>query len=266
MTTSFIGTDGLSYAPGNAQDVGRRSEQQDSFGFSDPTDRDFMAHGGLLAVVADGIGGLARGAEASRIAVRSFLGAYATKDREEPVAQALRRAVEAADRAVFKFAESVGLQKDVGSTLVAAAFAPHGLHWISVGDSAIYLFRRPTLSLLNHPHTLAARLAQMVERGELSAEAAKMDPDRDALTSYVGAGALVEVDTEEQPITVAGGDFVVLCSDGLFRALGPDDIAAAIDPAGDGQAACDTLIRRALARNLPHQDNVTVLCVKIGQG
>jgi len=100
----------------------------------------------------------------------------------------------------------------------------------------------------------------------LSAEAAKMDPDRDALTSYVGAGGLVEVDTGEQPITVAGGDFVVLCTDGLFRALGPDDIAAAIDPAGDGQAACDTLIRRALARNLPHQDNVTVLCVKIGQG
>ena len=58
-----------------------------------------------------------------------------------------------------------------------------------------------------------------------------------------------------------------MCSgtDGLFRALGPDDIAAAIGSAADGQAACDALIRQALDRNLTHQDNVTVLCVKIGQ-
>jgi protein phosphatase len=245
--------------------VGRRTEQEDSFGFSDPTNHEFMAHSGLLAVVADGICGLAHGAEASRIAVQSFLDVYAAKGREEPVAKALRRAVEAADRAVFGFAASVGLQKDVGSTLVAAAFTAEGLYWISIGDSAIYLFRRPKLTRLNHPHTLAARLEQMVERGEISAEAARIDPDRDALTSYVGTGGLVEVDAGAQALTLAAADFVVLCTDGLFRALGPDDIAAAIDSAGDGQAACDSLIRQALDRNLPHQDNVTVLCVKIGQ-
>jgi len=245
--------------------VGRRTEQEDSFGFSDPTNHDFMAHSGLLAVVADGIGGLAHGAEASRIAVQSFLDVYSAKDREEPVAQALRRALEAADRAVFGFAESVGLQKDVGSTLVATAFTAEGLHWISIGDSAIHLFRRPKLTRLNHPHALAARLEQMVERGEISADAARIDPDRDALTSYVGTGGLVEVDAGAQALTLASGDLVVLCSDGLFRALAPDDIAAAIDSAPDGQAACDSLIRQALDRNLPHQDNVTVLCVKIGQ-
>ena len=166
---------------------------------------------------------------------------------------------------MFGFAESVGLQKDVGSTLVAAAFTAEGLHWISIGDSAIYLFRRPKLTRLNHPHTLAARLEQMVERGDISSEAARIDPDRDALTSYVGTGGLVEVDAGTRALTLAAGDFVVLCTDGLFRALGPDDIAAAIDSAGDGQAACDSLIRQALDRNLPHQDNVTVLCVKIGQ-
>src|ERR1700730_17003758 len=261
--TIFIGTNGLSYAPGNAQDVGRRTEQEDSFGFSDPTNHDFMAHTGLLAVVADGIGGLAPGAEASRIAVQSFLDVYAAKSREETVAKGLRPALEAADRAVFGFAESVGLQKGVGSTLVAAAFTAEGLHWISIGDSAIYLFRRPKLTRLNHPHTLAARLEQMVERGEISSEAARIDPDRDALTSYVGTGGLVGGDAGARAL--AAGDFVVLCTYGLFRALGPDDIAAAIDSAGDGQAACDSLIRQALDRNLPHQDNVTVLCVKIGQ-
>ena len=56
MTTHFIGTDGLVYAPGNAQDVGKREDQQDSFGFSDPNDTGLMAHGGMLAIVADGQG------------------------------------------------------------------------------------------------------------------------------------------------------------------------------------------------------------------
>ncbi len=263
--TIFIGTNGLSYAPGNAQDAGRRSEQQDSFGFSDPADRDFMAHGGLLAVVADGMGGLARGAEASQIATQNFIEVYASKNSDEPVPQALRRALEGADRAVFEFAESIGLKKDVGSTLVAAAFVGSGLWWVSIGDSALYLFRRPRLTQLNHPHTLAARLEQMAERGEISAQAAQIDPDRDALTSYVGAGGLIEVDAAMRALTLLAGDSVMLCTDGLFRALGPADIAAALDSAGDGQSACDALIREALSRQLPHQDNVTALCVKIGQ-
>ena len=50
------GSDGLSFAPGNAQAQGKRSDQQDSFGFSDPADAAFLVHGGLLAVVADGMG------------------------------------------------------------------------------------------------------------------------------------------------------------------------------------------------------------------
>ena len=105
MTTHFIGTDGLVYAPGNAQDVGKREDQQDSFGFSDPNDAGLMAHGGMLAIVADGMGGMAHGAEASQLAVRAFLQHYATKQIGEPITQALGRAVEAADRSVFEFAD-----------------------------------------------------------------------------------------------------------------------------------------------------------------
>ena len=265
MTISFIGTNGLAYSPGNAQALGQRSDQQDSFGFSDPTDADFMSHGGLLAVVADGMGGMAHGAQASRIAVQNFIESYAAKDRAEPIGQALRRAIEAADRAVFDFAASLGLQKDVGSTLVAAAFAPDGLHWISVGDSAIYLYRRPELTMLNHPHTLAARLQQTVERGEISADAARIDPDRDALTSYVGSGGLIEVDACVQPMPLNQGDIVTLCTDGLFRAIGREEIGPCIDGSAEGQDACDRLLEQALARNLPHQDNITVLCVNVAR-
>jgi protein phosphatase len=267
--TSFIGTDGLSYAPGNAQHRGGRDQQQDSFGFSDPADRDFMNHGGLLAVVADGIGGMADGADASRIAVHTFLQSYAAKDQAETVGHALRRALETADQAVFQFARrgkhQGGIQNDAGSTLVAAALAARRLFWTSVGDSAIYLYRHPQLTLLNNPHTLGAQLDRMAQRGEISPDDVKSSPDRDALTSYVGAGGLAEVDAEEEGTPVVAGDLLLLCTDGLFRALDPGDIAGVLDSTPNSQSACDALIARTLARALPHQDNVTVLCIRIDE-
>jgi len=253
----------LVYAPGNAQDVGKRDDQQDSFGFSDPRDTTFMAHGGMLAIVADGMGGMAHGAEASRLAVRAFLQQYASKQLGEPITQALGRAVEAADRSVFEFATSVGLARDVGSTLVAAAFTPSGLYWMSVGDSALYLCRDGSLTQLNHPHTLSARLAVLVKRGDMSPEDAAIDPDRDALTSYVGAGAIAEIDSPREGVAVTPGDTVILCSDGLYRALSHEEISRIAAGADDAQEAADALIASAVARELPHQDNVTVLCVRV---
>jgi hypothetical protein len=58
--------------------------------------------------------------------------------------------------------------------------------------------------MLNHPHTLGARLDQMTARGEISAEDAQSNPDRDALTSYIGICGLLAVDAEEGAAGVSG--------------------------------------------------------------
>ncbi len=265
MTISFNGSSGLVCLPGNAQAIGSRHEQQDSFGFSDPQDRVFLAHGGLLAVVADGMGGMEHGGEASRIAVRAFLEAYGAKTPDESVKRALYRAIETSDRAVFDFAASASLERDVGSTLVAAVFIDDGLQWISAGDSALYLRRAPDLTLMTHPHTLGSRLEKLVASGQLSVEAARIDPDRDALTSYIGAGGLPEIDASAAPSPLVAGDCVLLCSDGLYRALSAEDIGDTLDRARTGQDASESLVERAISRNLPHQDNITALCIVIAQ-
>jgi PPM family protein phosphatase len=265
VTTPFIGIDGLACAPGNAQAIGKRDDQQDSFGFSDPANAGFIQHGGIVAIVADGMGGMAHGADASRIAVRTFLDQYALKTSDEPISLALGRALEAADRAVFEFASSVGKERDVGSTLIAATFAEASLRWISVGDSALYIYRDSSLTRLNHPHTLGARLAELVKRGEMSPEDAAIDPDRDALTSYVGAGGIPQIDSPAESVPLASGDMIILCSDGLYRALAEDEIARIVTTASDGQVAADALLANALARDLPRQDNVTVLCIRLAE-
>jgi serine/threonine protein phosphatase PrpC len=83
----------MSIVPGNAQAVGDRENQQDSFGFSDFADQAFARHGGVLMVLCDGMGGLANGAAASRVAVDTVLAAYHRKQPSEPIPSTLERAV-----------------------------------------------------------------------------------------------------------------------------------------------------------------------------
>ena len=70
--------------PGNSQHIGARSSQQDAFGFSDKDDLAFVVHGGVLAVVADGMGGMANGGETSHFAGTAFLRAHTAKQGAEP--------------------------------------------------------------------------------------------------------------------------------------------------------------------------------------
>ncbi len=70
----------MRYLPAHAQHIGARHYQQDSLGLADPEDHAFLAHGGFLAVLCDGMGGMEHGDVASQTAVRAILDAYATQD------------------------------------------------------------------------------------------------------------------------------------------------------------------------------------------
>jgi protein phosphatase len=249
----------MKYLPGNSQHIGSRQEQQDSFGFSDPDDSEFAGHGGFLAVLADGAGGMDHGGAASTAAVKTFLASYATKMASEEIPAALEQSLVRANAAVHDLAKREVAEDNVATTLVAAVFFHDQLHWISVGDSALYFYRGGSLSLLTISHNYGRELDRRAAVGHISAEAALSHPDRKALTSFVGLKLLNEVDRSLKPLILQGGDKVLLASDGLFNALSDNEIAEELllEP----QAACDALIQKVLSRNLSHQDNVTVLCI-----
>jgi protein phosphatase len=228
------------YVPGNAQHVGARREQQDAFGFSDPGEAGALRHDGLVAVLADGVGGLAQGGEASRCAVQRFLAAYQDAAEREHVGAALERSLREANRAVQGLAMASGAPGNVATTLVAAALGPRGLDWISVGDSALYLYRAGLLSRLNRLHVA---------------------PSSDALTSFLGDAEIAEVDASPDTLALEAGDRVVLASDGLYKTLSLAEIAAELK--APPQQACEVLVSRTLDRQRPAQDNVTVLCVEV---
>lgn len=243
--------------PGNAQHVGNRSEQQDAFGFTDIDDTDLVVHGGVLAVMADGMGGMALGQQASHCAVQTLLTVYAAKTPDASIPATLLTAVHQANTEVLQLAEEADLSGRVGTTLVAAVIHHDVLHWLSVGDSRLYVYREATLSQMTTDHVYAWELAQAVEKGILSQEEAEQHPERSSLTSYVGIQALQEMDTSETPLPLHIGDRVVLCSDGLYGCLEETEIASEL--AADPQRAAERLVEKALAKGKTHQDNITAI-------
>jgi PPM family protein phosphatase len=249
--------------PGNAQHQGARDAQQDSFAFSDLDDRAFVSHAGVLALVADGMGGLAHGGAAGALAVKAFLERYQEKRADESIARALGAALDRANLAVVELAREAGEMGNVGATLTAAVVHGGRLHWVSVGDSRVYLYRHRRLAQVTHDHVYGAELDAKVVAGELSAEAAQNDRDREALTSHLGKPSLGRVDRSERPLPLRDGDRILLCTDGLYRALSTDEIAAPL--ASGAQRACELLVERTLGKALPQQDNVTVLALALGE-
>jgi PPM family protein phosphatase len=256
----------MSFLPGNAQHIGQRSSQQDSFGFGDPDDADFLAHGGFVAVVCDGMGGMEHGDLASRSAVRAFLEAYQRKIPEESIPDALERSVREANDRVVEMAHSLGAAESVGTTLVAAVVVNAGedsksMYFISVGDSGLFHISEGHMQTVNRPHIFANILDTAVSRGTLSKEQALLHPERESLTSFIGVGVLEEIDRNVDPWPMADGDTILLASDGLFKTLTADELLESCH--GHPQSWPDALVARTLEQKYEYQDNVTVLSVTV---
>jgi protein phosphatase len=256
----------MSFLPGNAQHIGARSSQQDSFGFGDPEDEAFLAHGGFVAVVCDGMGGMEHGDLASRTAVRTFLDAYRRKTPEESIPDALERSVREANDRVVEMAHSLGAAESVGTTLVAAVLVAaeqdsKSMYFISVGDSGLFHVSDGQMQTVNRPHIFANILDTAVSRGTLSKEQALLHPERESLTSFIGVGVLEEIDRNVDPWPISDGDTILLASDGLFKTLTADEVLESCQ--GHPQTWPDALVARTLAQGYEYQDNVTVLSVTV---
>jgi protein phosphatase len=245
----------MNYFPGNAQDRGNRKEQQDAFAFSNPADKSFLSHAGLLALVSDGMGGLSNGHQASSAAVRAFLNAYEQKRPDEAIPAAMRRGLEAALWAVEGVNRSSAEQG--GATLVAAVAHGNLLYWLSVGDSRVYLIRRGRLAQLNRDHTYREDLLDQVALDRLGLAEAMSNAEGEHLTSYLGMASSPEVDFNVKPIFLEADDQVILCTDGVYRAVSENDFVGAF--AGrNPSTSCDTLKALVLGRGVQQQDNFTV--------
>lgn len=254
-----VATGGSLYVvPANYQHIGARENQEDAFAFSDLSDAERVRKNGILALVADGMGGLSRGEEASGLAVRVFLREYEARKDKETIGECMNRALRIANTAVYDLAFTGEEEDDdLGTTMVAVVIYRDELHWIAVGDSRIYLYREENLQQLNLDHIYANHLLNDVVNGKISLKEAERHPERNYLTSYLGLPELNEVDQNDDPLPLKPGDRILLCSDGLYDTLSESRIAAILE--GGEAPVAEEMVRQVLAKDSRHQDNVTVI-------
>lgn len=236
----------------NLQGIGAREGQEDSFailGASSP------AESGLFALVADGMGGMLDGKAASEWAAECLLQLYQERLPGQPMPEWYYQTVHAVSDSVY---QRFGGRS--GTTLVSVHIQENSLHWLSAGDSGIFLSRNGGVFQLNREHTCLNRLyLQELEREVIDKRRVEADPDAPRLTSFVGMERLAEVDLSLRPLTLERGDALLLCSDGVSGVLTPPELleAMALDP----EEGCVLLERMVLEKGVPGQDNYTGILI-----
>jgi PPM family protein phosphatase len=219
---------------------------------------------GYGMVVADGMGGMAGGEIASRLAITLLLNLVLdTPDwimgrDESDIEEVIRRAVSrfgVVNDAIIERARNQPWLAGMGTTLTMAASLGSDLVIAHVGDSPVYMARDGKLLKLTRDHTLAQ---EMADHGLVSAR------DVPARFRHVLTHAIGIPETGSDPdirrFQLSGGDRLLLCTDGLTDMAEDAAIARELERAASSREACQALVDLALAGG--GKDNVTVVVAR----
>ena len=236
------------------QHIGTREDQQDSYGVSEPGD---YSEKGLIAVVADGMGGLANGRMVSSALVRSFISGFTKSDPRQNSADFLLEQAMIANAGVNQMLQG---QQSSGSTLISCVIRNGYLHFLTVGDSRLYLYRGGAMIQLNREHIYQEELAVKAVNQLNSLQQVRGDRQAQALTSFFGIGRMPYVDRNDEGILLVDGDKLLLASDGVFGTLSRGQMSDAL--AKDVSTAAKSLGEMIRAANRKHQDNNTAVVLE----
>ncbi|MBL8752168.1 MAG: serine/threonine-protein phosphatase, partial [Planctomycetes bacterium] len=197
------------------------------------------AAGTFLCAIADGMGGLAGGAEASRTALRAFGQCVLDEHAAPALAARLHEGFAAAVLRVHEASVAVPALRDMGTTLTALCF--HG------GEVA-----------LGHVGDTRAYRLQGAKCEQISTDHAVRQPEN-LLTRCIGAGQ----DSVAADVATFGcgpNDRFLLVTDGVWSVL-PAGVLAKLGGRGTPQEAAEALVAEALAAGGP--DNATAVVVAV---
>ncbi|MBQ9157130.1 MAG: serine/threonine-protein phosphatase [Eubacterium sp.] len=204
--------------------LGTRENQQDSC-YVNITDQTYA-----VGIVCDGMGGLAGGEIASQSAVKMFIEDFEEiRYSQQNFCDFFRSEMIDIDTMVANLKDEYGDYLHAGTTLVAVSVTDGYLQWISVGDSKIYIIRGDDMVCVTKEHNYFLLLNEQLAEGQISEEEYNWEAKRgEALISYLGMGNVSLMDFNPNPLKLRDGDILLLCSDGLYKALSEDQIYSII--------------------------------------
>jgi protein phosphatase len=247
--------------------VSRVSRQQQILQTNMPPDSlpAYSGEDGYLFIVADGMGGMAAGEVASRLAISTSLKLFQRSERwgfrvNQKVARELFDRISADLREIDKTLteKSVADRRllGMGTTLTAAYSMGIDLFIVHLGDSRVYLYRGGVLKQLTKDHTVAQAMA---DAGYISPDDVRRHVKRNALTNFLG-GHHGKVKADLRWLRLSDGDRLLLCSDGLNEMVDDASIARILTRYDDPGAASQHLLQAALDGG--GKDNVTVIVAR----
>lgn len=217
--------------------------------------------GHTVCVVCDGMGGVAGGQLASRLAAETFTSQLNTilsaNMTPEQLREASSYAVAMANQAICSAAENEEDYQHMGTTLVSAVSFGGGAVLCNVGDSRAYHISEQGIVRITKDHSL---VESMVDRGDITEEEARRHPNRNLITRALGPDMDSQCDGYICPM--AAGEYLLLCSDGLVETVTDQEMLFEVLHGGQAEDCLERLLNIAKTRGAP--DNITgVLMRKI---
>ncbi len=218
-----------------------------------------------IMVVADGMGGLEMGEEASRIAVETTK--QFSFDNAKEISEATQSELDSLFKKLFadindeilKFAKENGkTEGELGTTLVIVLVINNEAQIYWIGDSRAYMFRKGKLQLLTKDHSY---VQELVDSGKLTYEQSFFHPESNIVTKYMGDYKNTPVPSHTKQ-NLEDGDIVLICSDGLNGMLQDKDIEDIFYSSDDLSGICQKLIDDA--NTLGGNDNNTIILNSFG--
>jgi protein phosphatase len=239
-----------------------------------------------LFLVADGMGGHLAGEVASQWTVRTLKRELAPLFRpqdpsvtrrldaealvavgsgvtvrldETDLARLLEHAVERANQVLLGYARKHAEEAaDMGSTLTLVVVEGNRATVAHVGDSRAYLWRNGWLRQLTEDHSVPGAL---LKQGKITPEEARDHPHRNILYRALGLKPGLEVDIYPS-LALRHGDALLLCSDGLWDMLAPEEtLASFLTPETSPLVTCRRMVEAA--NEAGGEDNITVVLVRV---
>ncbi|MCZ0703146.1 serine/threonine protein phosphatase PrpC [Natronobacillus azotifigens] len=240
-----------------------------------------------LAIVADGMGGHARGDYASQWVIQQLNEKIEATQQyffavEHPfiyLEEALKKWVQSINTKLYR--TGVRLKQQIGTTLSVLVLFKERFLLIHVGDSRIYQRTRfmvnsaqdtmPLFEAKDETDTLVSPyllkqltedhtwVREKVKRGELRRDKARLHPKSNLLVDCIGITDKVMPHMEEGRFSM--DDIFVLCTDGFYENFTDDQILADLTD-NDLNSQAEYLVNKA--KSAGTRDNITVLLIKPG--
>ena len=207
----------------------------------------------LLLAVADGMGGHAKGEEASKIALNAIARTVIPElFSDTPFTELLEKGIQNANQDILDYTAKYPESSGMGTTSVCAVVKGNEVHLANVGDSRAYAVSDDEIRPLTKDHSYVQAL---VDEGKITQAEAREHPKKNIITKAVGISPSVEAD--KSILTLGSDESLLLCCDGVIAHLTDEDIHKIINDSPDPQSACQKIVDTANERG--GSDNISLI-------